>query len=164
VLFASAPNKRDKPPTWSHAFGAGNSVFGTISHERHRLRRNAIAPFFSTASLRKLEPTIQDNVSRLIAVFRRFQKTGEVLRIRPAFSALTSDIIAEYCFGVSENYIDAPDFNVLVLEITDQLTNNMHVTVQWPWLPVLLNKLPEKLVEIMFGQGMALFHVLKRVS
>lgn len=87
-----------------------------------------------------------------------------MLPIRPAFSALTSDIITEYCFGVSENYVEAPDFNAIVLETTDQLTDNMHVTVQWPWLPVLLNKLLNKVVEAMFGQGMALFHVLKRVS
>jgi hypothetical protein len=96
-------------------------------------------------------------------VLRRYQKTGEVLPIRPAFSALTSDIITENCFGVSENYIEAPDFNVMVLENTDLLTYNMHVTVQWPWLPVLLNNLPDKVVEAMFGQGMALFHVVKRV-
>ena len=139
-------------------------MFGTISHERHRLRRNAITPFFSTASLRKLEPLIQDNISRLLAVFRRYQSTGEVLPIRPAFSALTSDVITEYCFGISENYIEAKDFNALVLETTDKLTDNMHVTVQWPWLPVLLNKLPDKFVEAIFGEGMATFHVLRRVS
>jgi hypothetical protein len=164
ILFTGAPSKRDKPPTWSHAFGGGDSAFGTISHERHRLRRNAITPFFSTASLRKLEPLIQDNISRLLAVFRRYQSTGEILPIRPAFSALTSDVITEYCFGISENYIEAKDFNVLVLETTDKLTDNMHVTVQWPWLPVLLNNLPDKFVEAMFGEGMATFHVLRRVS
>lgn len=164
TLFTGAPSKRDKPPTWSHAFGGGDSAFGTIAHERHRLRRNAVTPFFSTASLRKLEPLIQDNISRLLAVFRRYQSTGEILPIRPAFSALTSDVITEYCFGISENYIEAKDFNALVLETTDKLTDNMHVTVQWPWLPVLLNNLPEKFVEAIFGEGMATFHVLRRHS
>lgn len=123
-----------------------------------------MTPFFSSSSLRKLEPLIQDNISRLLAVFRRYQKTGEVLPIRPAFSALTSDVITEYCFGISENYIEAKDFNALVLETTDKLTDNMHITVQWPWLPVLLNKLPDKIVEAIFGEGMATFHVLKRHS
>jgi hypothetical protein len=76
---------------------------------------------------------------------------------------LTSDTIAEYCFGISENYIEAPDFNVMVLETTDKVTDNMHVTVRWPWLPKLLKILPDKIVEGIFGQGMATFHVLKRV-
>ena len=108
------------------------------------MRRAAVSPFFSSASLRKLEPLIQDNVSRLISVFRRYRSTGEVIPLRPAFSALTSDVIADYCFGGSENYIEAEGFNAMVLETTDVLTDNMHVTVQFQWLPQLMDKLPDK--------------------
>jgi cytochrome P450 len=138
-------------------------MFGTINHEAHRLRRSAVAPFFSSASMRKVEPLIQDKISLLISVFRRYQSTGEILHIRPAFSALTSDVITEYCFGISENYIEAKEFNAMVLETTDKLTDNMHVTVQWPRLPIWLNKLPDRIVGGIFGEGMATFQVLKRV-
>ena len=84
--------------------------------------------------------------------------------MRPAFAALTSDIIADYCFGASENYIEAPGFNAIVLETTDSLTENMHVTVQFQWLPQLMDRLPDKVVEAMLGEGMAKFNELKRVS
>jgi hypothetical protein len=97
VLFAGAPARRDKPPTWSHAFINVESVFGTILHDVHRRRRNALAPFFSTSSLRQLEPLVQDKLSRLIAVLRRYQSTGEPIQLLPAFGALTCDIITEYC-------------------------------------------------------------------
>jgi hypothetical protein len=164
ILFAGTHNKRDKPPTWSHAFSNIDSIFGTISHEKHRARRSALNPLFSQASLRKLEPLIQDKIDRLISVLRRYQQTGEVLPMRPAFAALTSDIIADYCFGASENYIEAPGFNAMVLETTDSLTENMHVTVQFQWLPQLMDRLPDKIVEGMLGEGMAKFNELKRVS
>ncbi len=164
MLFTGANSKRDKPPTWSHAFSNVDSAFGTISHEKHRVRRNAIAPFFSTSSIRKLEPLIQENINKLITVFRRYQKTKEPIPLRPAFGALTSDIIAEYCFGVNENYIEAPGFNVMVLETTDVLTDTMHVTVQLQWLPKFLNSLPDGIVVGMFGPGMAKVLELKRVS
>lgn len=163
ILFTGASSKRDKPPTWSHAFGGQDSMFGTIKHESHRLRRSAVAPFFSSASIRKIEPLIQDKISLLISVFRRYQSTGEILHIRPAFSALTSDVITEYFFGISENYIEAKEFNAIVLMTTDKLTDNMHVTVQWPWLPIWVNKLPDWIVGGIFGEGMATFQVLKRV-
>jgi hypothetical protein len=107
---------------------------------------------------------IQEKIDRLISVFRRYQKTGEVLPIRPAFAALTSDVIADYCFGSSENYIEAPGFNAMVLETTDTLTENMHITVQFQWLPQLLDRLPDRFVEGMLGEGMAKFNELKRVS
>jgi hypothetical protein len=98
-----------------------------------------------------------------MAVFRKYQKSGEVLHMKSAFGALTSDIIAEYCFGVNENYIEAPDFNATVLETTEKLAKSMHITVHYPWLPVFMNSLPEGVIEAMFGQGMAIFFALKRV-
>jgi hypothetical protein len=107
---------------------------------------------------------IQDKIDRLISVLRRYQRTGEVLPMRPAFAALTSDIIADYCFGASENYIEAPGFNAMVLEATDTLTENMHVTVQFQWLPQLMDRIPDKIVEGMLGEGMAKFNKLKRVT
>lgn len=162
VLFASAPARRDKPPTFSQSFATNDSVFGTIAHDIHRRRRNALAPFFSTTSLRQLEPLIQDKISRLVDVFRQYQKNGKPIRLRPAFGALTSDIITEYCFGINEDNITAPGFNAIVLEATDRLTDRTHIVVHAQWLPKLLNKLPEKLVEAVMGTGMAKFNVMKR--
>ncbi len=52
----------------------------------------------------------------------------------------------------------------MVLETTDALTDNMHVTVQFQWLPLLIDKLPDALVEALLGPGMAKFNELKRVS
>ncbi|KUJ14554.1 cytochrome P450 [Mollisia scopiformis] len=162
VLFASFPAKRDKPPTWSHAFNTPDSSFGTILHEAHRLRRNALAPFFSTNSLRQLEPLIQEKISSLISVFRRYQKTGEPIQLRSAFGALTSDIIAEYCFGLPENYIEAPGFNAVVMEATDGLIENTHVMTHVQSLPKVLDMLPDVVMETLIGSGMAQFNVMKR--
>jgi hypothetical protein len=52
----------------------------------------------------------------------------------------------------------------VVLDATDALTNNMHVTVQLQWLPTLMDRMPDKLVEAMVGPGLAKFNELKRVS
>ncbi|CZR65666.1 related to trichodiene oxygenase [cytochrome P450] [Phialocephala subalpina] len=161
ILFASFPARRDKPPTWSHAFSNIDSTFGTTRHDIHRLRRNALAPFFSASSLRKLEPLILSKITSLISVFRRYQKAGEQIPMRPAFGALTSDIIAEYCFGISENYIEAEGFNRVVMEATDALSNNTHITVNAQWLPKVLDMLPEKIMESVVGPGMAKFNSMK---
>lgn len=51
----------------------------------------------------------------------------------------------------------------MVLDTTDALTDNMHVTVQLQWLPQLMDSLPDWLVEGILGPGMAKFNELKRV-
>jgi hypothetical protein len=77
---------------------------------------------------------------------------------------MTGDIIAEYCFGFGENYIEAPGFNAVVVEVTDALADNMHITLQAQWLPQLLDRLPDRLIESVFGPGMAKINEMKRVS
>jgi len=52
----------------------------------------------------------------------------------------------------------------VVLDATDALTDNMHVTVQLQWLPQLMDMLPDKLVEAMVGPGLAKFNELKHVG
>ncbi|TVY18026.1 Cytochrome P450 monooxygenase sdnE [Lachnellula arida] len=161
VLFAGAHTKRDKPPTWSQALSNIDSMHGTISHEQHRVRRGALSAFFSPGALRKLEPLIQECISRLIAVFRQYQKTGETIEMKPAFGAMTSDIIAEYCFGNTENYIEAPGFNAHVIESVEALTDRVHITVQAQWLPKFLDRLPERLVASVLGSGMTKLNEMK---
>lgn len=163
VLFAGAHTKRDKPPKWSQAFNNKESIFGTIHHDQHRVRRAALNPFFSPAALHKLEPLIQDYIDRIIAVFRRYQSSGDVIHLKPAFGAMTSDIIADYCFGVDENYTEAPGFNAVVVTATEQLTENTHIFMQAHWLPEVLDRLPEWLTETVFGPGMAKINEMKHL-
>jgi len=84
--------------------------------------------------------------------------------MKPAFGAMTSDIIGEYCFGTTENYIEAPGFNAVVVETTEALTDNTHITVQAQWFPRLLDRLPDRFNESVFGSGMAKINEMKRVS
>jgi cytochrome P450 len=85
--------KRDR---WSwdtlSAAGVQVSTLSTIEHDLHRMRRSAIAPFFSSANVRKLEPVIQAKVGIL---FRRLLEFNDgkgklVVSLSHAFSAFTN--------------------------------------------------------------------------
>ncbi|KAG0650454.1 Cytochrome P450 monooxygenase orf6 [Hyphodiscus hymeniophilus] len=160
ILFSNG--KRDKPPTWAAAFGNPGSMFSTTPHNLHRVRRSALSPYFSPASVRRLEPLIQDDISRLIAIFRRYQKSAEPIPLKAAFAALTSDIITESCFATQENYIEASDFNAIVLVASEGATDNLHFVLQFKWIVPLIKSLPDKVVVMLLGPGMALLHQFQR--
>jgi hypothetical protein len=66
-IYAAAGRKRDKQ---AHNLGvvtgpATNAAFGTISHDLHRVRRNAMNKFFSRAQITKLEPEMLKLTQRL---------------------------------------------------------------------------------------------------
>lgn len=81
------------------------SGFSTIDHDLHRLRRAALAKFFSRAQIWRLETEIQALVQRLCDKLLRESGRGEPVEVTTAYSCFTSDAISDYCFGQSFGFL-----------------------------------------------------------
>jgi hypothetical protein len=53
-------NKRNKYQWFTKLFVTPDGAFGTVDHDMHRMRRAAMNPFFSKASVRRLQPLIHE--------------------------------------------------------------------------------------------------------
>jgi cytochrome P450 len=75
-------------------------MFSTVNHDIHRMRRNALAKFFSRAQVTQLEPKVQRLAGRLC---NKILTLGEKapFNVTTAYSLLSSDVISDYCFGES---------------------------------------------------------------
>ena len=76
------------------------ALFSTINHDVHRMRRNALAKFFSRAQVTKLETKVHKLAERLC---EKILTIGEEapFNVTTAYSLLSSDVISDYCFGES---------------------------------------------------------------
>lgn len=92
TIYASSASghRRDKYDWFTRSFGLDNSVFGTPGHDLHKMRRAALNPFFSMASVRRLQPVIQERVDLLLERLKGFRGTDEVLMASWAFAAFTN--------------------------------------------------------------------------
>ncbi|KAF1844200.1 cytochrome P450 [Cucurbitaria berberidis CBS 394.84] len=118
---------------WSAGmFGNVEMTFGTIPHHLHKMRRAAFAKFLSPAYIRKLEPVLQELVNILIQKIEEGIESGKEVNLVHAFSALTQDVITEYCFSFSRNCLQKEDFS----------PHWYNCIKQFPWLLPMLNKLP----------------------
>ena len=114
---------------------------GTISHDHHRVRRAALNPYFSKASIRRLDPVITKILDSLLQRLDACAKSGEIMPPSTAYKAITSDIITGYCFGESTDFVMRDDYNS---PFFDAVANNFalawwmtHIT----WLGPLLNSI-----------------------
>jgi len=89
-LYTGNGRKRDVDRWFSDQFGANESHFTTSNHDLHRERRAALAPLFSIATVRNLQPVIEERVDKLLERIRDFREKGEVLDLTLAFPALTN--------------------------------------------------------------------------
>jgi hypothetical protein len=91
-------------------FGNNEMSFGTIPHHLHKMRRAAFNKLFSSTYIRRLEPTLKDLVNSMIETIANKLKAGEQVNLVHAYSALTQDVITEYCFANSRNVLQKPGF------------------------------------------------------
>lgn len=92
TIYASgaAQRKSDKYPFFTKFLGLDLCVFATVEHDLHRKRRAALLPYFSMASVRRLQPVIQERIDVLLRRMKDFRDTGHVLNASCMFSALTN--------------------------------------------------------------------------
>jgi hypothetical protein len=98
-VYPTGNRRREKWRFFTKQFGADESALATIGHEHHRLRRAGVAPFFSTGSVRRLQPVIEGRVDALLERLRGLN--GETVDLMYPFSAFTNgESIPTSCEGV----------------------------------------------------------------
>jgi len=104
-VYAGGRRKRNKYDRFVRLYGADQGTLIALDHDLHHVRRSALNPFFSKANVRKLEPIIQRRAQKILFRMGNLENTGQPLNIFYLFSAFTSDVILEYAFGESHNYL-----------------------------------------------------------
>lgn len=149
---------------WSvKRFGIPWSTFATESHERHRIRRNAVAPYFSKASVYRLESAVQSVIDKLVSRIEGERGTGSFINLVDAFTAMTSDIIVQYTFAKPYGFIDNPDFAHVWHKGMMDASEVAHLFKQFGWLELIVRRIPQKVLARMSPQLGSLF-VLGNVS
>ena len=140
-----------------------DSTVGTIPHDHHRSRRAALNPYFSKASIRRLEPVITQTLDNLLHRLDACAKSGEVIPLTAAYKAVTSDIITGYCFGESTGFLMWDDYNSPFFDAVAEYFGLAWLMTHVAWLGPLLNSIPVN-VQIRLMPGLESLLRMQRVS
>ncbi|SMR47054.1 unnamed protein product [Zymoseptoria tritici ST99CH_1A5] len=144
----AGPTRRREKWAWSAAmFGNSSSHFGTIPHELHRRRRAPLNPFFSRASVTRLEPMLRQVVEDLSTRLEQFRESQKPVNLRHAFAAVTMDVVTDYAFGTSYKCLEQPDFAPMWAEAIDSVSEQSHMNKQFPIVLQMMRMMPLWVVE-----------------
>ncbi|KIV81137.1 hypothetical protein PV11_08581 [Exophiala sideris] len=161
VLYAGGSKRRDKYAWALRLFGSSGAAIATASHDVHRMRRGAMNRYFSKESVRRLEPILQRNFEKLLQKLAEYKGSTKPLNVNLPFSAFTSDIITEYCFGKSHNWLDRPGFNEKFIEMMASVHDMAALAKQVWFIMPLIDMLPDSFAESM-DPGMQSFIQFRR--
>ena len=146
-LYPSGGRRRDKHRRTMQLFGFTEAAISTVGHDLHRMRRGAMSRMFSKDSVRRLEPIMQQNLTKLFKRFQELKASGEAVNLLHVYSAFTNDLITEYAFGISYNWLDAPKFNHRFFDFITSFHEMGAMANMFSWYMPLANSLPDSLVK-----------------
>ncbi|KAL5325161.1 hypothetical protein ACEPPN_006284 [Leptodophora sp. 'Broadleaf-Isolate-01'] len=137
---------RNKYEYYTVQFGNPKSNFSTVDHHHHRLRRQPQNPFFSKASILRLEPIINGMIDKLCTRMDIFKKSGEPMPLDLAYRCLTTDIVTRYALNKSWDYLDSDDFSPKWFQTIKATAEMGHLIKQANWILPVVRALPDSIM------------------
>lgn len=145
-VYAPASSKREKDPHFVGIFGFPTSMIATTSHELHRLRRAMLNNFFSKKSVLALSSIMHDKEAKLMKRLEQAHRDNAIVRLDDAYAALTADVISQYSWGVSSEFLDDANFNNDIREALNEISSFVHLNRFFPLLGEMMRTMPRWLL------------------
>lgn len=140
---------RDKWARSNRANGSPGSLASATGHELHRMRRQALNPFFSKRTVTELEASIREKTLKLCAAISSCASQDKIFELGTAFTALTLDVITEYCYDKCQNCLHEEGFAPRWKALMMQLFESTPVAKHFPIVAKILSSLPRWSVKIL---------------
>ncbi|KAI0190903.1 cytochrome P450 [Xylaria flabelliformis] len=149
TLYASpAHGRRDKYPPTAYMTGTPKGVFGTVSHDLHKLRRSAISPLFSKTAAISAVPMIYDHTEKLINRIETQMARDGFAEMRTNCLAFTTDNIAQFSTGRSRGLLESEELAVQWRHSIKNLAEWTLVARHFSWLIPLTLEMPMCLLKV----------------
>ncbi|KAF7959762.1 hypothetical protein EAE96_001371 [Botrytis aclada] len=141
--------RTQKPLNVAEAFGPYPATIGTQDHGHHRIRRNALNPFFSKKSINDLVSRIHRPILILCDRLEEASQSGITLNMKYFYAAVTLDIINDYCFSRQPDNILREDFGRKSFDDVDNFLVLSLLNIHIPYLMRFSYSLPDNVNKIL---------------
>lgn len=126
-----------------------------IEHDSHKIRRRAIAPFFSKPNVLARQDMLQRYVDKLCS--RISDHRGSTFNLGAAISAFVRDVTNEYILGKTYNDLELDDFGVAISIASHGGGTFWRATKHIRWFGPLVKAIPVGVTMRLAGGGTKAF-------
>ncbi|KAI0854976.1 cytochrome P450 [Xylaria cubensis] len=143
TIYAPGPgHRRDKNAKHSRSLGISSSIGGSITHELHRNRREALNPFFSPQRIHRLDPDLASKAAQVENIFADARESGQVLNLSDIYFAFCNDVVHKYCFGSDPNLLGNLHLASARRKNVFSVLGSVKIMFHFNWIRKLLQRLP----------------------
>ncbi|KAF4550592.1 Cytochrome P450-like protein 84 [Elsinoe fawcettii] len=150
TLYAGGSQRRDKYVWFTNAGDSPTSAFATQHHDLHRMRRGALNPFFSKASVMRLEPMLREKADHICRIMALNKKHDRIFEFGAAYMSFALDTVTNYAFGKAGCWgcLDGDEFSGDWKEAIIKAFENATLIRYIPWMTQLLRQIPHEWISI----------------
>jgi hypothetical protein len=93
TIYAPASSRRDKYSYQMRTLRVPGSIGAAVSHDLHKGRRDALAPFFSKRNVLHLEPLITQKLDQICQLMRKHAINKIPINLSDVFFALCNEYV-----------------------------------------------------------------------
>ncbi|KAM7185683.1 Trichodiene oxygenase [Naviculisporaceae sp. PSN 640] len=144
TIYAPGPgHKRDKDYEKNKALGVDSSVGGSITHDLHRRRREALNPFFSARRIHQnLDAELRDRTKAIENALTKAANNGEVVNLSDVYFAFANDIVHNYCFGNNPDLLSNLELANTRRTNVAAVLRSVKVMLHFGWIRDIMELLP----------------------
>lgn len=124
------------------------SVGATEDYAHHRLRRDALNPYFSPKAVMNMEYLLMGKRDKLTAIFEDALKSKRVLNMSDVMFAFANDVVRAFSFGSDSGLLDDLPMAKIQRENLTRLLTGVALNKQFPWIQRGL----AKVLPMLFGE------------
>ena len=148
IIYAGGGRRINKHEATVAAYTVPRANIVTAHHDRHRVRRAILNPYFSRKAITDLEPLIHERISSLFSKLDGYRAKGTAVDLEKAFSALTGDVVTAYFYGSHNDHLSSPNFQNEEKDAAVGVTEMYHLARFLPTLANWMKKLPIPIVRL----------------
>ncbi|KAL3437844.1 cytochrome P450 [Aspergillus tetrazonus] len=151
VYSMASPSKPiDKLTRYKHRFAMPEATISTVDSEHHRIRRAAIAPFFTRARISSLESTLTEVIQRISSrLASEHAGSGMVINVCDMWGSLTADVVSKMAFARPTQFTAAPDFQSPYSHALMSMVYTAHYTTHFSWVMRMAHWIPDSVLRVL---------------
>ncbi|KAI0434028.1 putative cytochrome P450 [Xylaria sp. FL1042] len=149
VVYSKSTAARpiDKLEKYKHRFGMPEATISTVEGEKHRMRRAAVAPFFSKTRINGLNDILLEVVERIsYRLKNEYAGTSRPIDVCEMWGALTADVVSELAFARSTRFSADADFKSPYSSALMSWVFAAHYTTHFNFLIQTMHWMPDSLL------------------
>ncbi|KAL9079957.1 MAG: hypothetical protein Q9157_001204 [Trypethelium eluteriae] len=146
-----------KEPDFYHGISLEGTSIGGTDPEKHRVRRQVLAPAFSASTIQKLAPLVENSFKKLCEKMDSIASSVNAVNVKLAFKSFALDVISEIVFGQAFGVMEEPNFHHPYLDSLQDTIRGAWIARAFPTLSTLSRSLPKSISAVLFPLSIAQF-------